>query len=106
MSSAPYRSAANPAILSSQEQQGNARCHPFLLTRSIMAFPLPRSLAYSTGPESSHSPQRLKVPVQQAVGKVFEALLASRQRNPDCEVTRFIRRHGGELTDEGESEGR
>jgi hypothetical protein len=35
---------------------------------------------------------------------VFEALLASRQRNPDCEVTRFIRRNGGQLTDEIERE--
>ena len=69
-----------------------------------MAFSLPRPLPYTASLESHQRPQWLKAPAQQALRKVLEVLLSSRQRDPDCEVARFIRRNGGQLTDEIERE--
>ncbi len=69
-----------------------------------MAFSLPRSLPYTASLGSHQRPQWLKAPAQQALRKVLEVLLSSRQRDPDCEVARFIRRNGGQITDEIERE--
>jgi hypothetical protein len=64
-----------------------------------MAFSLTIRSQTSVTSETDHTLRSLKPWAHRALHKGFGALFPSRQRDLDCEVARFIRRNGGQLTD-------
>ena len=69
-----------------------------------MAFSFTVRSQTSVTSETDHILRSLKPWAHRALRKGFGTLFPSRQRDLDCEVARFIRRNGGQLTDEIERE--
>jgi len=58
----------------------------------------PRALSYPEGSTTTRAPRR------GLLARIFDAMVASRQRQAEREIARYLRNSGGKITDEAERE--